>query len=156
MAGSEDAQCRSTPNTVRRYRQSVSGLLIDRIALHVTLNKPSTADMFSKPARHDMSRRARERVHTARERQFYRQGCRSRDVSGEQAVALCQMTGHTRVWFVNALERLGVSPRGDHRSLRIARKVADIERAQCVTKNHLGHAHALTETPTDGGVIKSF
>ena len=103
LASSEDAQCRCTPDTFRRYRQGVSGSLIDRINLHVTLDKRSTVDLFGKPARHDMSRRVRERVHTARECQFDRQSCLNRDLSGEQAVALRHMAGHIREWFVNVL-----------------------------------------------------
>ena len=103
LAGSEDAQCRCTPDTIRRYRQGVSGPLIDRINLHVTLDKRSTVDLFSKPTRHDMSRRVRERVHTARECQFDRQRCLNRDLSGKQAVALRHMAGHIREWFVNVL-----------------------------------------------------
>ena len=156
LAGSEDAQCRCTPDTIRRYRQGVSGPLMDRIDLHVTLNKPSTADLFSQPSAHDTSRGVRDRVRTARARQFDRQGCLNRDLSGEQAVALCQMTGRTREWLVNALERLGVSPRSAHRRLRVARTVADIEGVQCVTQDHLAHALALRETPPGGSAVKSF
>ena len=116
---------------------------MDRIDLHVTLNKPSTADLFSQLAAHDTSHGVRDRVRTARERQFDRQGCLNRDLSGDQAVALCQMTGQTREWLVNALERLGVSPRSAHRRMRVARTVADIEGVQCVTKDHLALALAL-------------
>ena len=96
------------------------------------------------------------RVRTARARQFDRQGCLNRDLSRDQAVALCQMTSQTREWLVNALERLSVSPRSAHRRLRVARTVADIEGVRCVTKGHLAHALALRETPPDGGAVKSF
>ena len=151
LAGSEDDQCRCTPDAIRRYRHGVSGPLIDRIDLHVRLNKPSHIDLFSQPARDDTSHTVRERVHAARVRQLERQGCLNRDLSGEQAVAVCHLSDQTKEWLISAFEKLGVSARSAHRRLRVARTVADSEGAECVTKGHLEHALALREAPTKSG-----
>ena len=127
------------------------------VEVHLSSGLPSFHVVgLAESASRDILSRVRERVRTARARQFDRQGCLNRDLSGDQAVALCQMTSQTREWLVNALERLSVSPRSAHRRLRVARTVADIEGGQCVTKDHLAHALALRETPPGGGAVKSF
>jgi len=149
LADSEGEHCRCTPDAIRRYRQGVSGPLLDRIDLYVTLNKPAHTELFSQPSRLDTSNTVRERVEVARGRQFDRQGCLNRDLSGEQAVTVCQMSKQTRSWFVNALEKLDLSARSAHRRLRVARTVADMESLDCVTKEHLVHALALREAPAD-------
>ena len=84
LADSESEHCRCTPDAIRRYRQGVSGPLLDRIDLYVTLNKPAQTELFSQPSRLDTSNTVRERVNVARGRQFDRQGCLNRDLSGEQ------------------------------------------------------------------------
>ena len=149
VADSESEHCRCTPDAIRRYRQGVSGPLLDRIDLYVTLNKPAHTELFSQPSRLDTSNTVRERVNVARGRQFDRQGCLNRDLSGEQVVTVCQMSKQTRSWFVSALEKLDLSARSAHRRLRVARTVADMESVECVTKAHLVHALALREAPAD-------
>ena len=153
LADSEDGGCRCSPDTIRRYRQSISGPLTDRIDLHVTLTKPPPEQLLSPPPERRLSAHFKQRIASVQARQYERQGCLNRDLSGESALEVCALSAATRGKFVAALATLGLSARSAHRRLRVARTLADMDGIEDVSMAHLNTALSLRETPTEiGGV----
>ena len=133
-------RCVCAPAQVARYRRRVSGPLLDRIDLHVEVPRVAYEDLAG-GRRGEASSRVRARVLEARGRQ------RLRGVAGGNA---CLSPGAVRRWcrptpeggrlLRDALERLGLSARGYHRILRLARTVADLEGSEEVEASHLAEA----------------
>jgi magnesium chelatase family protein len=120
--------CRCTPEQVQRYRDRLSGPLLDRIDLRVEVSRPGTAlldDAVASPA--DNSAAFPERVCAARERQLLRQGCTNAALTGEALREHVRLGAKERELLAAAAERWGLSARACHRVLRVARTIADLD-----------------------------
>ena len=138
----EAERCNCSEADINRYRRKLSGPLLDRIDLLASVERPSAGEL-REPSVID-SREARELVLRARERQATR-------LSDEGVVANSQMdVGMLRRHV--ALDESGVqmlrrvqeqdvlSARGQHRLLRVARTVADLEGSWHTGRKHLAEA----------------
>ena len=130
-AGSASGYCNCAAADIERYRTRLSGPLADRIDLHVHLGAVSMrslgADTDEEP-----SAVVRVRVASARLRQRaryeHRDGVRlNADVPGRWLLAHGGLTPAARALLLEAAERLGLSARGYHRALRVARTIADLD-----------------------------
>jgi magnesium chelatase family protein len=153
LADSEDSSCRCSPDMIRRYRQSASGPLMDRIDLHVKLSRPSPEALLNAAPTGKSSAQLRERVTVTREQQLSRQGCLNRDLAGDDIVELCALSKTTRASIIEALTALKVSARSAHRRLRVARTLADMEGEERVSMSHINTALSFREAPTGVGAM---
>jgi magnesium chelatase family protein len=144
--------CRCTEAEVRRYRGRISGPLLDRIDLHVevppvaidTLAASLTEGVGRLPSAGSESAVARERVERARSRQLERYaqagifcnaqlGPRSTDralAAEPAALALLE----------RAAAAFRLSARAYHRTLRVARTIADLVESEAVGTAHVSEA----------------
>jgi magnesium chelatase family protein len=132
--GSEDTACRCTPDAISRYQMRVSGPLLDRIDLHLTLERQRAAQILCADDEAESSAAVRQRVAIARERQLARQGCANSALSAEAVLSICELDGATQRWFQGACDQLQISARGIHRCLRVARTLADMAAEPRVSK----------------------
>ncbi|WP_373386961.1 YifB family Mg chelatase-like AAA ATPase [Pseudomonas alcaligenes] len=145
--GDPGGRCRCTPEQIQRYRAKLSGPLLDRIDLHLTVARESTSLLASSQAG-ESSARVAARVSQARQRQLARQGCANAflDLPGLQQH--CRLPEADRLWLEQACERLNLSLRAAHRLLKVARTLADLEGASEIGRAHL--AEALQYRPSNG------
>jgi magnesium chelatase family protein len=124
---------------VQRYRNKLSGPLLDRIDLHLTVAREATA-LNPKGAPGDDTATAAERVAEARERQQTRQGCANAflDLSGLRRH--CKLSPTDEAWLETACERLTLSLRAAHRLLKVARTLADLQQLERISREHLAEA----------------
>ncbi len=128
--------CRCTPDAIARYQGRISGPLLDRIDLQLTVPAMSTAEMLDAPTGESSANIAR-RVALARERQIVRQQSPNALLSSNQIDHHCQPDAAAVTLLRAAIERLHWSARAYHRVLKIARTIADLE--GCA---QIGSAHA--------------
>jgi magnesium chelatase family protein len=112
----------------------VSGPLLDRIDLHLTLERQRAAQILCADDEAESSAAVRQRVAIARERQLARQGCANSALSEEAVLSICELDGATQRWFQGACDQLQISARGIHRCLRVARTLADMAAEPRVSK----------------------
>ena len=82
------------------------------------------------------------RISAARSRQLERQGGANATLPPDQLASSCLLGKSEKSALEQAAQRLHLSGRGLHRSLRVARTIADLEGASRVGGEHL--AEALT------------
>ncbi len=122
-------RCRCGEADLRRHRRRLSGPLLDRMDLLVTVERPSEADLTNAPL--TSSPAERDHVALARERQRARLQGTGLRCNGEVGPNL--LASHVRLdaGAAQALARAyavgALSARGRHRVLRVARTVADLE-----------------------------
>jgi len=144
--GDPEQECRCTPDQIQRYRYRVSGPLLDRIDLYVTVNRPRAGDLLaSSPAPVESSATVRARVLAARELQMARQGCVNAALPHDGLARLCRLPESERAYLEQAVQRQTLSARGLHRVMRVARTLADLERVEGVTRGHLEEALAFRD-----------
>lgn len=137
--GDSSARCKCSPETIARYRNKLSGPLLDRIDLHIRVARESTLlhpEGEAKPTTEE----AALVVAKARDIQLARQGCTNAALNLEQLKRYCTLADQDRVWLENACEKLNLSLRAAHRILKVARTLADLEGHAQIVRAHLAEA----------------
>jgi magnesium chelatase family protein len=155
--------CRCSPDEVRRYRQRLSGPLLDRIDLTVPMEaslpmvptdspgaRSSTPSGPHAPGLNDTrqtqpesSAEVRARVYAARSAALSRQGCANAELSDAATERHCSLANDTRALLEKAMQVHHLSARAVPRLLRVARTCADLASAAAITRAHLSEAIRL-------------
>jgi len=137
--GHGSGKCRCTPAHIARYRDRISGPLLDRIDLLVEVPAVSQPELDS-AARGESSETVRKRVHRARGVQLARQGRPNGQLTGREAEERAGPDAAGRRMLREATARLELSARAHHRVLKVARTIADLEGAARVEGGHVAEA----------------
>jgi magnesium chelatase family protein len=140
-------RCRCGEADLRRHQRRLSGPLLDRMDLLVTVERPSEADLRAPPA--STSSAARDVVARARERQLARLADTGLSCNAQLEMRLLSRHARLDARAEQVLARAyaaGVlSARGRFRVLRVARTVADLEGDDQVRSEHLLTALSLRQ-----------
>lgn len=136
--GDPTGRCRCSTEQVQRYRNKLSGPLLDRIDLHLTVAREST--VLSEQPSGETSTSVAKVVAAARELQQARQGCANAFLDLKALRRHCPLTAEDQKWLEMACERLTLSLRAAHRLLKVARTLADLEQAEAIGRSHLAEA----------------
>ena len=135
--------CTCDPRERRRYARKLSGPLIDRIDLQVTMAAVPWKDL-SASASTEPSASVRARVEQARTRSATRRpnapGFRNADLSAQELVQHAPLDAAGSRLLESAVSRLHLSVRALHRGLRVARTIADLAHSDRVEAVHLAEA----------------
>jgi magnesium chelatase family protein len=143
--GDRQRACRCTPDQVDRYRQRISGPLLDRIDLLIRLNRIAPGQLLSPGKNAENSAAVRERVCKARARALQRQGRSNAALEGDAMDRHCELVTKDRLYLEKAASRLGLSMRSCHRIIRVARTIADLGEAGQIDQPHLVEALAYRQ-----------
>ena len=125
-AGDDSNECCCSASTVRRYQARVSGPLMDRIDLHVGLERQTAATLLATESDGASSDAVRCRVNGAQTRQLERQGTLNAGLTGGALLCHCAMDQTVQKWFEAVSDQLQLSGRAIHKTLRVARTLADM------------------------------
>ena len=138
-----------------RYRRKVSGPLLDRIDLHVSVPAVPWADL-QKATAEESSAAIRMRVAAARRiaaaRFPGRLAFRNSDLTVAELGGVVSLEPAARRLAEAAVERLHLSVRALHRAFRVARTIADLSERERVTAAHLAEAISFRVRPAEDGV----
>jgi magnesium chelatase family protein len=138
-AGDPSGRCRCTPDAMARYRSRLSGPLLDRIDLKLDMPRVPQAQL-RETASGDDSATVRGRVVAARSHQLARAGKPNAWLDNREAERDCALDARMHTLLDRAVERLGLSARGYHRVLRVARTIADLAHAPHIEVAHVSEA----------------
>ena len=137
--GHYSGRCRCTPDQVLRYRRKISGPLLDRIDIQFEVpDVPS--DELTRASCGEGSSVIRARVQKARERMTARQGNENARLAPREIDKHCTPDEKGELLLKQAISRLGLSARGYHRVLKVARTVADLAGAERLASVHVAEA----------------
>lgn len=124
--GNNDGRCRCTVDQVRKYRDRISGPMLDRIDLHVPVRALKQGELHTK-TEGDNSKNIRSRVEQARAIQIERQGKANHLLSAPDLEKFCLLTDADKHLLEHAINKMGLSTRAYHRVLKVARTLADMQ-----------------------------
>ena len=136
--GSE--KCRCTPDMIRRYKDRISGPLLDRVDLQVQVQPVPGTALVANREKGECSADIRARVVASRHLQLQRQGKANGALQTDEVKRFCTLDEAEQQFVVTAVERLGLSARAYHRILKVARTIADLEGETAISIQHLAEA----------------
>lgn len=137
--GDPEKPCRCSVEQVRRYRQRLSGPLLDRIDLHLQVPRVPFHQLRDTRAR-ESSAAVRTRVIAAQTRQRERSGRLNAHLETTEVQRVCDLTEQDQQFLEQTLEKLHVSARAYHKILKLARTLADLEAEPAIQRVHLTEA----------------
>lgn len=134
--------CKDTPDQIIRYQKKISGPLLDRIDLHIEVPAVDILDLQMKQgdSPQESSAQVRKRVTQVRAMQEDRQGCYNSELNSKSLQDLVVLDGASQNIIEHAVKSLGLSARGYHRVLRVARTLADMAGVEDVEATHIAEA----------------
>ena len=137
-------ECRCGPTQVQRYRQRISGPLLDRIDLHIEVPAVEYRDVASERDE-ETSTTIRERVIRARHRQQERfLGDRKVNCNARMATRHlkqhCKLSQDSQELIRVAMSELNLSARAYDRILKVSRTIADLDCKNDISPEHVSEA----------------
>ncbi len=140
--GDASTACRCTPAQLQRYRARISGPLLDRIDLHVGIERVPPGEILAHGRAVETSDAAAQ-VARARARQLARAGKLNRALTAAELRACACLTAPARSLLEEAFERLRLTARSYHRLLRVALTIADLAESHLIEPGHVAEAVQL-------------
>jgi len=138
--GDPDRECTCTQADIDRYRRKLSGPMMDRIDMKISMKRVGFDELTGREAGLT-TKEMRDRVESALE--FAAREGRSSfnsEIADHDLSAFCRL-GHEETKFMNrAYDALALSPRAYNRTLKVARTIADLDASRDIKTEHLAEA----------------
>lgn len=139
--GDSMRECNCSIQMIQKYRSKISGPLLDRIDLHVSVPAIPISELMKE---RNQSRQADdsviEQVAASQSRMITRAGKVNAQLDSNEIEVECQLSIEGRRLLSTAVDRMGLSARGYYRVLRVARTIADLAEDIDIAKPHLMEA----------------
>ena len=141
--GDPDHPCCCTDGEIRRYSRKISGPLLDRIDLHVSVSRPNYQEL-SDTVKGESSNTIAERVTVARTIQRERLANWSMQNNAQmghrQIKETCQLTRESQNILREVFEKLHLSARSYDRIIKVSRTIADLAGVSTIESEHVVEA----------------
>ncbi len=139
----DDPNNTSTSFEMQRYMNRLSGPLLDRIDIHVEVQKVEFEQLADRRKGED-SLTIRERVMKAREEQNKRykdlEISYNAQMGPKEIERFCELDTDSQNLIRNAMDKLSLSARAYDRILKVARTIADLEGLTNIQSSHIAEA----------------
>ena len=142
--GDPEQVCTCAPSQISKYQRKISGPLLDRIDLHIEVPR-LTYDKLASRKTAPFSESIRQEVTQARAIQKKRLAgekgiLTNSEMNLEQIKKYCQINLASQSLLRQAMNQFHLSARSYHRLLKLARTIADLEKAADIQTNHIAEA----------------
>jgi magnesium chelatase family protein len=139
--GHHSGRCHCTSEQVLRYRNKISGPLLDRIDIHVEVPSiPQGVLRNSQGESGESSDQVRARVESSRAVQLQRSGKCNAQLNNREVEHACKLSEPDYLLLEQAIDKFGLSARAYHRILKVARTIADLSRSETIHTKHITEA----------------
>ena len=134
-------RCRCSSEQIAAYQRKLSGPLLDRIDMWVMMPPLSANSLCQHNARNsESSAKVQKRVDAVQQRQIKRQGCLNAMLSAAMLMTHCSLSVADQKFMIEVIDRLSLSARAYHRTLKLALTLADMAESEAVLRQHLQQA----------------
>lgn len=140
--GDPTRECTCTSSQLLAYQKRLSGPLLDRIDLRITVARVPEKDLLSRRQTGPLSPGLRQEIIAARKAQEARNGAGVANARlGSKAIAeKASLSSAAETLLTQAAEKLQISARSYFKLIRVARTIADLEQAAQIETHHMAEA----------------
>ena len=138
--GHPNIECTDTPQQIAKYRQKLSGPLLDRFDMSLEIPLLPKGMLAEGGDRGETTQVVKQRVRQARELMLSRNHKSNALLGSREIEKYCPLDKQDAQFLETALHRLGLSIRAYHRIIKVARTIADLEGSEQIHKKHLSEA----------------
>ncbi len=141
--GDKKRECSCTQNQIARYLDKLSGPLMDRIDLQIHVQSVEYDTIKEKTGTHASSAQLYEKIEKAvaiQQKRFGNPDSCNSSMPADQIEQFCQLTNAAEQLIKKAFDKLALSMRGYHKTLKVARTIADLQQAEIIDTPHLQEA----------------
>jgi len=135
-----ESRCHCSPMQIDRYKNRISGPLMDRIDLQIQVPALPPHELSQMTANGETSQQVRERVYQTRLWQLKQYGKAVATFSNRDIDQYCQISPEGISLLIQSIEKLNLSARAYHRILKVARTIADMQQNEMIQLPHLSEA----------------
>ncbi len=136
--GNPKAQCRCTPDQIRRYLGKISGPMLDRIDLQVEVPLLTEKQLtLGNPENTASSNDLRQQVIQCQKIQYQRQGKLNAELESKELDEFAQLSSDAQALMSQSLKQLNLSARSYHRIIKVARTIADLALSKSIEPQHI-------------------
>ena len=138
--GDPDRKCTCTQADLERYRRKLSGPIIDRIDMKITMEKVGYSELTGNRkglTTKDMRAQVEAALKFAAERgrTFF-----NSEIPDHELQNYCRLRRDGTMFMKRAYDSFAMSPRAYNRTLKVARTIADLEASDDIKTEHLAEA----------------
>jgi magnesium chelatase family protein len=135
-----DKQCTCTPSQVQNYHKKISGPILDRIDIHVTVGPVEHQNLLKQADQQD-SPKIKESVIRVRKVQYDRQGeTLNSKLSNRSLKKLVAINPKAKLLLDKAAINLQLSPRSYIKTIKVARTIADLDESRFILPEHVAES----------------
>ncbi|MBI2028626.1 MAG: YifB family Mg chelatase-like AAA ATPase [Candidatus Levybacteria bacterium] len=144
--GDKNKECKCTTSQILNYQKRVSGPMLDRIDVHLEVPAVKIEHLTNQnPIRDgESSSRIRRRVQKAKDiqiKRFKKRGITANsEMSAKDIKVFCVLSQECLNLLRMAVEKMKLSARSYHRTLKLARTIADLEGSLDIGQSHIAEA----------------
>ncbi len=140
-----EKQCTCNPGSISRYRNKISGPLLDRIDIHLEVMPVSHEKLTDRSTKNETSEQIRNRVIAARERHSERytdhNGIYNNAVLPSNLIKeYCELPQAAQLLLRSAMQKLNLSARAHDKILKLSRTIADLAGSENIGVEHVAEA----------------
>jgi magnesium chelatase family protein len=124
---------------ITKYRNKISGPLLDRIDIHVEVPAVKYKEMAGE-ATGEPSEKIRDRVEQARKVQRQRLGHSNARLAPKEIKEHCRLDDECQQLLKMAMTELNLSARAYDRILKVSRTIADLDDSEAIQSQHISEA----------------
>lgn len=129
--------CTCSADSISRYKNKISGPLIDRIDIHINLGVETSWLELPVGESSDV---IRGRVNAARDKQLARQACLNSELNARDLSEVLVLESNAKNMLDKMVIKWAWSARSTQRCLRVAQTIADIKGAKNIGVEHISQA----------------
>ncbi len=148
--GDARGDCGCSAERVRNYRSKISGPLLDRIDIHMPVQRPPKESLRPGTPSGESSKDVAARVQDARDIQLVRAGLCNAQLEGGNLFEHCQLTPQGWQILEKAMDSFSMSARAHQKVLKLARTIADLGNEERILPRHVGEALSFRQLDRGG------
>ncbi|MFA7661428.1 MAG: ATP-binding protein, partial [Anaerovoracaceae bacterium] len=138
-------RCSCTSQQIQWYQSRISGPLLDRIDIQLKIPPVPSKELWGEKNSDTQlsSEKMREQVRLlekVQQERYRRDWVRNGVLAPNLLEKFCPMSREAKRFLESAFQRLGLSVRGYHKVIKMARTIADLEEIDTLREEHIGEA----------------
>ncbi|MDD4294341.1 MAG: YifB family Mg chelatase-like AAA ATPase [Candidatus Omnitrophica bacterium] len=140
---SKDKTCRCTSYQIQKYRNKISGPLLDRIDIHIELTNIGLESIFDKKEEKEGSKEIKKRIENTRSKQIERFDTSvqfNSQIKNKNLEKLCNLSQNAEKMLKKAVKYYNFSLRAYTKIIKVARTIADLEDHNTIQETDIAEA----------------